>query len=130
VPTDVVHVDEVTGLVYTRMDRSGLYGHLTTCAGPAPTVPTRSTEVAKIVPSVPLGELAGRIHLMLDNRAYVATGGSRACTMCGTTGTDCMTALANSTPCCGACGEGNTHPAPGESKGTCAEWSAAREAQA
>lgn len=126
VPAEVVSVDTATNMVVVRMDRTELNGHRETCK---PAVAAVEVRRANPVLTVPKAELAGRIGLMLDNRAYVAVGGSRACTMCGVTGTDCMTALANSIPCCGACGEGNTHPAPGESKGLCAEWNAAREAQ-
>lgn len=96
--------------VELTVDRSAVYGHLRECPNQAPALPRRT---------VPDADLAGRIHLMLDNQAYVATGGSRACTMCGTVGDDC---IPTGTPCCPACRDGNTHPAPQENVGTCAEW--------
>lgn len=133
VPADVVEVHEATNLVTVVLDRTDLYGHQQQCAAarglPAPSpskvlvVRGSSADVHQIgCPTK--AELAGRISQMLDMRAYVATGGSRACTMCGTNGAACLDQLgeaAKGIPCCSACGNGNTHPAPNEGS-TCAEW--------
>lgn len=132
VPTEVLDVNPTTNLVTVVMDRTELYGHLKQCAAahgapqPSPTrvivVRGSRSDVHRIgVPSS--ADLSGRIDRMLDMRAYVATGGSRACTMCGCIGQDCLTGLEtkSGTPCCSACGNGNTHPAPNEGT-TCAEW--------
>lgn len=72
-------------------------------------------------------ELRGRIDRFLDTEAFIAQGGSRACTMCGVNGKDCLVAMRGEEkagPCCTACSNGNTHPAPGENDGLCAEWAA------
>lgn len=108
VPTEVLGIDGHQ--VVVRMDRSELYGHLQACAAgkleqPAAEQP-RELEQPK-----------------LKAPAYVAKG-KRTCTMCGTPGPDCLQQLTSSrSACCGACGEGNTHPAPKESL-SCAEWAA------
>ena len=79
--------------------------------------------------SVPRSVLVGRIHQMLDMRAYVATAGSRSCTMCGMAGATCMALIGQNTRegCCRVCMDGNTHPAPGEAQCTCQQWAEARE---
>ena len=72
-------------------------------------------------------ELAGRIDRFLDTEAFIAEGGSRACLLCGTNGKDCLVNMRGEErtgPCCNGCANGNTHPAPGENEGLCAEWSA------
>ena len=68
-------------------------------------------------------DLAGRIGQMFNTGAYIATGGSRACTMCGVNGKACMAELTKTrVSCCGACMGGNTHPSPKENAGSCREW--------
>lgn len=122
-PAEIVKVDTERNVVLCRLDRSGMYGHLASCPG----TPAAPEPAALPVPEVSKADLDGRVHLLLDQGAYVATGGSRACTMCGTNGDPCLKGLrVRRKPCCAACGEGNTHPAPGEGKGMCAEWAAAR----
>lgn len=72
-------------------------------------------------------ELAGRVNMMLNGGHFMSKGGSGACTMCGANRDACMRLLqvkASHKPCCTACRDGNTHPAPMESRGTCAEWGA------
>lgn len=138
VPTKVLSV--LGHGVYVRMDRRELHGHTSRCPGfaePATPVEEASTTVA--VPDPSQADLAGRIHLMLTGGAFMAKGGSGACTMCGTTRDGCLERLkpvrltledgseAGAAPgkaCCGLCADGNTHPAPMESRGTCAEWGA------
>lgn len=145
VPTEVLGVDEDADQVVVRMDRSGLYGHLRECAAkgitshrmtreeamarhPAGRAMTKAVErpwrddVADYTPSK--HELAGRIGRFLTLGAFVSKGGSRACTMCGLSGESCLALVGQNTrqPCCGACGDGNTHPAPGENEGSCAQW--------
>lgn len=140
VPTRVLRV--LGHQVWVRMDRSEVYGHMATCPGfaePGSPEPLQEVSKAVAVPDVPKADLAGRINQFLDGEHYIARGGSRACTMCGTTGAACFEALkpikvttedgkeggrVAGKACCGACRDGNTHPAPGESRGTCAEWGA------
>ena len=133
VPTELLGVDEENHTVLARMDRAKLYGHMETCtaAKPADFMDHKPSELVQHVPAtVSKADLYGRIYQMLEGGHYVAQGGSRACTMCGVTGALCLSTIrAGQSACCPACGEGNTHRAPGESKGLCAEWSAAREAQ-
>jgi len=133
-PAEVVDVDTKANRVVLNVDRSAVYGHLTACAAKAAQVPGKA--LAAVVKTVPDSELAGRIHLMLDNRAYLVKGASRACTMCGANSADCMALLTKADPrdtheraaCCAACGVGNTHPAPGADRG-CAEWATEHGAQ-
>lgn len=118
-PAEVVTVDTKANRVVLAVDRSAVYGHLTACAAKAAAV-----AAGKVVATVPAAELAGRIERLLTMRAYVVKGASRACTMCGVHGEACMDQLAAKgpqSPCCTACGDGNTHPAPGADRG-CAEW--------
>lgn len=139
VPTEVVGVDVLRNQVLCRMDRSGLYGHLQRCAAAHPipddAATSHSTELAQAAGDesqrVPSGVLVGRVEQFLRGGFFMAKGGSRACTMCGITGTMCMTMLTGvgksdgrtvRATCCPACGEGNTHPAPGEAQGSCAAW--------
>ena len=103
VPTHLVSEDGHHALV--AMDRSELYGHLTDCAGKAGAAAAEDTPV-------PLPTSA----------AYVAKG-KRPCIMCGATNPDCLASLVKATPCCGACGDGNTHPARHEDT-PCAVWAA------
>ena len=129
VPSRVVSVDTNTNQVLVRMDRTELYGHLRACAGEAGEAAGNKL-VQRMAAAVPPAVLTGRVHRFLDLRAYVPTAGSRACTMCGMAGETCLAALSSANlPCCTACRDGNTHPAPGEAQGSCAEWSAARGAQ-
>lgn len=123
-PTQVVKILGHTVLV--RVDRSTAYGHMARCPGMAePATPPKEASTTVAVPEVPQADLVGRIHLMLAKGAFMARGGSRACTMCGVAGDGCLSGLKlRKTACCGACMQGNTHPAPGESRGSCAEWGA------
>lgn len=129
VPTEQIGQDGHHVIV--RMDRSDLYGHLRTCTGPK--VPGKAVEKRRAAPvtTVPQAELAGRIHRMLDMRAYVVEAGSRACTMCGMSGASCLALAGQNTrePCCRSCKDGNTHPVPGEAEGSCAQWAEARGAE-
>ena len=135
VPTRVVRVFGHEVLVV--MDRSGVYGHMAACPGFAePGSPAPVQEVSKAVETPgkpnPNPELAGRIHQMLAGGHFMSKGGSGACTMCGAGRDACLRLLnvkATHRPCCAACGNGNTHPAPMESRGTCAEWGAEHGAQ-
>lgn len=114
----VENVQQQTVLV--RMDYSGARAHFQECARRAQSPGTEMERRQQ--PDVPQVDLAGRIHRMLDMRAYIATGGSRACTMCGTKLGECLTETGKSrVGCCASCTGGDTHPAP---KGTmaCAEW--------
>lgn len=98
VPADVIGTDG--HLVIARIDRSDLYGHTQACAGTAP-VPTKDVEK------------------MANSQI------SRACTMCGTNGAVCLDGLKRTRKsCCGVCGDGNTHPEPGEAVGSCQQWAA------
>lgn len=114
-PATITESDHDAGRVVLQLSKDQAEGmaHLDRCrrakALPAPTVPR--------------AELVGRVHRMLDMRAFIATGGSRACTLCGVNGQDCQVGLEkNAAACCAGCHNGNTHPAPGEAKGTCAQW--------
>lgn len=132
IPTQVVKILGHTVLV--RMDRSAAYGHMARCPGlaePASPAPEQEASKAVAVPDkLPDIELAGRINMMLNGGHFMSKGGSGACTMCGVTRDACMerlkpaTAAAPGKPCCRVCADGNTHPAPMESRGTCAEWGA------
>lgn len=97
-------------------DTTPLVEHMETCeVVPDQLVPT-------VEKSVPDPELAGRIGQMLETGAYVDTRGSRACSMCGVTGDECLDrARRTQEVCCSVCESGNTHPAPQETYG-CAEW--------
>lgn len=109
-------------------DIGPLRTHWESCPGMDPAArPSKVVAVpATGVDPVERGRLAAHISQWLDERGYIAKGGSRACTMCGANGTDCMVALDQAgASCCDACHNGNTHPAPGEVKGVCAEWAAA-----
>lgn len=152
VPAQVVRVLGHT--VVVRMDRSKLYGHLAECTGTTESpmdapLDTRPAEVSKAmaVPEQPeqpeqQTELVGRIHLMLSGGHFMARGGSGACTMCGVNRDVCLETLRTGVavtvdgvkrgpdPCCPVCRDGNTHPAPMESRGTCAEWGAEHGAKA
>lgn len=125
IPTHVVKVFGHTVLV--RMDRSQAHGHMATCPGIAHP-PQEASKTMAVPEKLPDAELAGRIDLMLSGGHFMAKGGSGACTMCGITRDKCLSNLGGhpgpAAACCGACGDGNTHPAPMESRGTCAEWGA------
>lgn len=106
------------------IDMGPVQQHMQTCEG--------VTKPAAL--AVPKSELSGRVSRFLDTRAFVASGGSRACTMCGTTGKACMDKLevqprSPRGACCAACGAGNTHTAPGEAVGSCAQWAAQQGAK-
>lgn len=131
VPARVIRV--LGHQVLVLMDRSEVYGHQSRCAGFAePATPSKEASKTVAVPNddkLPEAELAGRIHLMLAGGHFMATGGSGACTMCGTNRDACLQAIQTVTgprhPCCPACANGNTHPAPGENAQTCAQWAEA-----
>lgn len=114
------------------MDDAPMIDHMRTCKGsplkalaaaedPEPPKVTqrprlRATPVAR-----------ARIGQFLEAEGFVSYGGSRACTMCGTRGDACLDSLRKEGTrpgCCPACHNGNTHPAPGESLGSCAEFAA------
>ena len=140
VPVQVVRV--LGHQVLARIDRSKLYGHLAECTGtterpmdaPLDTHPAEVSKAMAVPEKLPDLELAGRINMMLTGGHFMAKGGSGACTMCGVNRDACLSSLqpGRKTPkaCCGACGDGNTHPAPMESRGTCAEWGAEHGAKA
>lgn len=112
-------------------DVQPLRAHYAACTGVYPDEPAATLE-RRPVTSVAAADLAGRIGQFLAGRHYVATGGSRACTMCGMAGATCLALVGQNTreACCRVCADGNTHPAPGEARGTCAQWSEARESSA
>lgn len=119
------------GVHLSVADQAPLRDHYAECTGMHPGEPGKAVEVAPVT-SVSAVDLAGRIGVMLDGGHYVATAGSRACTMCGTNGSDCLEGIRTRFPfaaCCPVCADGNTHPAPGEAQGSCQQWAEAREAQ-
>lgn len=128
VPTEVLGIDHLRHKVLVRMDRSGLYGHLQSCAGTTdrPLDAPLEHHPAELVEAVkPDPELAGRIHMMLAGGHFMSKGGSGACTMCGVNRDVCLANLqrpGEQAACCPACGGGNTHPAPQENAQTCAQW--------
>lgn len=130
VPAEVLKVDVLNNQVLVRLDRTEAFGHFTICAlrknKPRPDgkamLPVDGVSARQLV--VPAVELAGRIHQMLAGDHYIATGGSRACNLCGVNGQECLDRLwAKNVPCCAGCGNGNSHPAPQEGD-TCTEWGA------
>lgn len=113
-PAKLVQTNVAESTALVQIDREAARAHLEACR----------TKAVVATPTPPAAELAGRIHRVLVTGAFIATGGSRACVLCGCKGTDCMDGLkANGAPCCSGCGNGDTHPVP---KGTlsCAEWAA------
>ena len=132
-PATVVHTNSHSAQVLVKVDQSVGEAHLAECRAK-----TKPAAINQAGPST--AELTGRVDRVLAMRAYIAVGGSRACTMCGTNANVCMEQLqagsddqarvgapraeGMGSPCCNVCGSGNTHPAPGEAKGTCAEWAA------
>lgn len=105
VPTEVLGTDGHQVIV--RMDRTELYGHLEECAGQAAEQHAeQQAEAGKALTRPPVAQP----H---DVPPFIARG-KRTCVMCGATNEACMASLANSLPCCPSCGEGDTHPAPGE----------------
>lgn len=118
-PATVVTSNGQTAQVLVKVDQSVGEAHLAACRAKA-----KPEAINQAGPSTT--ELAGRIHRMLDMRAFIGTGGSRACTMCGVTAKDCMVQLdakGKGMPCCAACGNGDTHPVP-RGDLSCAEWAA------
>lgn len=116
VPTEVVGVDEARNLAYVRMDRSELHGHLAECAarqGDKAGAALVNGEPTKALTHPPIAQP----H---DLPPFVARG-KRPCVMCGMENGACMESLLNTVPCCGACGEGNTHPTRHETV-PCAVW--------
>lgn len=120
VPTELVGVAEDGRTVLVTMDRSELYGHLRECAAKHGDQAGQAgaTERDQAKDAHPAGK-----SLELHHEPVPVAKGTRPCVMCGTSSPDCMTSLANTVPCCGACGEGNTHPAKHESI-PCAQWAA------
>lgn len=123
VPTEVIGQDGHQVLV--RMDRSGAAEHTQECAGRAGTpAQAPGKHVAKAEPA------KSPQQPLQSGSWFVAKGGSRACTMCGTNGEPCLVKLERvKSACCPACENGNTHPAPGEAQGLCSQWAEARGAQ-
>lgn len=115
VPATIVHSDHARGTALVQIDQDVARAHLEACQPAAP----KAVEAAG--PSQ--ADLAGRVERFLSMRAYIATGGSRACKMCGANGVACLDQLQGQpgVPCCAACGEGNTHPSPKDTL-ACAEW--------
>jgi hypothetical protein len=113
------------GTVAMLMGMAPLEAHMRVCAAGEHPKAVAAPEL-----SVPPVELAGRIDRLLNARTprggryFVATGGSRACSMCGMAGASCLSLVGQNTreACCPACANGNTHPAPGEAQGSCAQW--------
>lgn len=129
VPAEVVSVDEKNQRVLLRCDRSELYGHLRECAGAAGEKAGKA-----LMAAVSDADLRGRIAgvLRIVEEAGHLTRGTRACTMCGATNEACLASLSRGrsmfgrtrkpgTPCCAACGVGNTHPTA-EERTPCAVW--------
>lgn len=125
IPTEVVGVDHEHNTVLVTMDRSELYGHLRTCAAEHgdQAGQEHDDERDKAKDQHPAGKALERPAAPIPVAPGLVAKGNRPCTMCGTSSPDCMTSLANSLPCCGACGEGNTHPSRHEST-PCAQWAA------
>lgn len=134
VPTEVISTDGHQ--VIARMDRSEVFGHMDQCLAKAKPLtapkaePVKPAEAPKVTqrlrrPTSPGDRM--RIGQFLEAEGFVSYGGSRACTMCGTNGTECLDQLRKEGTrpgCCPACHNGNTHPAPGEAVGSCAAWAA------
>lgn len=117
VPTDVLGTDGHHVIV--RMDRTELYGHLEQCAGKAAEQLTITDQATDTIAEVQAARWPGKalarppIAQPHDVPPFIARG-KRTCVMCGETNEACMVSLADSLPCCPSCGEGDTHPAPGE----------------
>ena len=131
VPAEVIGTDGHQ--VIARMDRSDLYGHITECTTgrkALPTTPVRPAEAPKVSQRLRRPVSPGarqRVTQFLEAEGFVSYGGSRACTMCGTRGDTCLDELRKEGTrpgCCPSCHNGNTHPSPGESVGSCAVWAA------
>lgn len=124
VPARVVRI--LGHQVLVRVDRTQLYGHLAECPGlPDGAAPEREEGKTMALPDERPTEqdLAGRVHLFLTTGSFMSKGGSGACTMCGVGRDGCLSGVKlRRTACCGACGDGNTHPAPQENAQTCAQW--------
>lgn len=127
VPVSVVGIDVENNGVLLLADRSELFGHLAECAAEHGKKAGAAVVRARAVASYPKDpELVGRVHQMLRMGAFVSNAGSRACTMCGVTGPECMQRLERSRKgCCPACESGNTHPAPQDTV-ACSTWAAER----
>lgn len=114
------------------VDDRPMVDHMRTCKGSplkalADTTPVAQPAKVERPPLRPNPYAAFRIGQFLEAEGYVSYGGSRACTMCGTRGDACLDQLRKEGTrpgCCPACHNGNTHPAPGEAVGSCAEWAA------
>lgn len=130
VPTEVLGTDGHQ--VVVRMDRSELYGHLQECTAESCDQrpdPEGETDARASHPAGKALERPARGVGPVALPPFVATG-RRPCLMCRTDAPACMVGLqGKGTPCCGACGEGNTHPAPGEST-DCRVWAAEHGAKA
>lgn len=109
--------------VMAYLDKSAADEHLKACRGVHGDQDAEDgkagTELVEV--SLSEAELTGRVHRLLDMRAYI-TAGKRTCTLCGTAAQDCLVALEQrQPPCCNGCRQGNTHPVP-QGDLTCAEW--------
>lgn len=133
VPTTVLHVDAENSRVLVSMDRTDLYGHMDQCVRThqdTPEHPQATREQrAEAMAQHPAGKGLERplpaSHSAAPIPPFVAKG-TRPCVMCGVHATVCLANLdaqPGTSPCCGACGEGNTHPAKHETT-PCALWPA------
>jgi hypothetical protein len=135
-PATVTYTDHQRGYALVKIDQGTARAHVDGCRTKAPDLgPAAEQTPALEDPTKPTEkDLAGRVTQMLRMGAFVQTGGSRACVLCGVTGKACLDGLRRrdgsgervGAPCCSGCGNGDTHPVP---KGTmsCAEWAAERE---
>ena len=124
IPVDFQRASLVNhGVVNLRMDMGPLEEHMRACAAGVGATSAKQVERHKPGTTVSPVELAGRIGLMLEQRHFIAKGGSRACTMCGMSGESCMALIGQNTRqgCCKLCMDGNTHRAPQDDQ-DCAHW--------
>jgi hypothetical protein len=136
-PAVLVSTDVPNSRAVVEVDKTVAKAHLDACR---PTPQVEASPVPSVLEAaVSNADLRGRVDRMLKMGAFIQRGGSRACTMCGTRGDDCLQGLragsddqarsgqaraqGMGTPCCNACGSGDTHPVP---KGdlSCAQWAA------
>lgn len=132
IPVDLIRVSGDGQPVQLQLlDTAPMVDHMRTCPGsPLKALAARETAPPKVVQRPLLrASVADRMRIgqFLEAEGFVSYGGSRACTMCGTNGAECLDQLRKEGTrpgCCPACHNGNTHPAPGEAVGSCAEWAA------
>lgn len=134
-PAIVITTDMEASTALVKVDKVAAKAHVDECRTKRQL--TGAPEPRAIEAAVSDGDLRGRIDRMLKMGAFVQSGASRACTMCGVNGADCLEQLragssdqaragvarkeGMGTPCCNACGSGNTHPAP-KDRISCAQW--------